>query len=396
MTTVSTDSAIAVCSQASADAADEPALSNAHWRWIPALSATLAPQQFQQPLPRYLSGAYLPRGTYKSGAFASGQLSFMPTANASNSHWLLWSMFSTMSVVGAAAPFDYYYGAGEEGQSTEFDGVTPITTGSSKNAAAKYLAVKRLLPEEPDGSQKGDVIYGARVARTQLTFSPDSPLVMAADLIGKRPAIVDSPTGDDWNPLIAATATNPGYPSDDGVLLGCKGELLLPTASSIDISPAGATLTFVPRLPTVQQQRRLFSYYPDSFPTLDWAVIVQIVITRGMNELYDKIFFGGSGASADWSPTVWAGEPFSIKAETPGNIDGIGEAGYIKFYAEKMSWTMQPIALVPGQIVAIAITGVVEENSNGASWFLQRHNGRDPDVDELGAASVGFMTTFTV
>lgn len=426
MTIIGTDSAAAWAPQVGPGADGDNklvALNSTTWRWHPLTTLAFAPQQSVQPLPQELSGVLLPRGVYKGGVFAAGNISMIPRFRGSHLHWLLWSTLGSMTVlktqkeaVEQAGVFDYIYGGGNDVTGTwDAAGVfsPDITSGEERNHYDRYLSFKRLLPPDESGEYRGEAFSDARVAGLTLRFVPNAVATMEAAIVARRPLFyrpTDVMTGgalkNEWNPAYRNLAGGvPGLPQDthatkpDGPIYTCKGTLMLPTGTPLDLTAVEATIQLIPNMTTPQQEAILGSYYPEASRLLNWAVGVSLTIKKGIYPLYDEIFFGGSTGTNEWSSAVWTGaeaEPFSMVFQSGGALDNTSNLpGEYEFYARKILWQQDPIRTSPNQIVFTGLTGVVlSPGDDNISWFFRVRNDRDYDKNENGQASVGFMKTW--
>lgn len=370
------------------------------WRWHPATSLAFTVAQDQRPLPQEFGGSLLPRNTYKSGTYLAGRVSLIPRIAGSHLHWFLWSACSSMSVVRLVdgTPkdvWDYYYGAGDT-----YDGTSG--SGSNANTYARYLSVKQLLPRDENNNYAGMAASDVRVAGMTLTATPDSPLMLTTDLVGRVPRFYDASSvmsggnlTSSWNPQYAdLPGGQPGIASSGTFVLGCKGSLQLPTGTPLDLTTASATITVSPILTTPDDERNLFSYYPERYTIRSWNVTVELTVRRLAYTMFQNIFFNGGST---WSPVVWQnGQPFSIRFETSSDTVFAGYAGFIEFWAKNITWTMAPIPFNrPGDILDAVVTGIVEVPSDGKeAWYLRVRNGRDPDKNENGATAANYMKTW--
>ena len=409
MTIIGTESSIAWCPQTgTAPGTDNPpttssgsklpALANPLWRWHYALNLEIAPQQLQAPLPMQVGGPLLPSGTYKGGAWAQGALQMFPRFSSDHLHWLLWSACSTYSLTHAEVPvsvaaspvaaWDYLYGGGDDLTGTyETDGVFTVdsTTGTARNNVNRYLGLKRLLPPDENGYYWGETISDARVSALVFEAGPGTPLRTTVGFVGRVPTLYDQ-TGtmhagilmeEEWTPEYIASGW-PGLPDGD-VLTSCRGDLNLPTGSPLSLGAVDVTLAISPNMTTPMQERVLFNYYPEGYNILGWNIAVNLTIKKGVYELYDRIFFGGDHTA--WSPAPWtSGDPFNIIFQSGTNSLATDTLPVeMEFYADTITWSMEPITTAAGQIVAARVTGIVQAPEDGfVGWYLRVRNGQDP------------------
>lgn len=416
MSIVGTNAGVAWAPQVgiTSGATNKVADDSATWRWHPANNLPFAPRQMQAPLPQELTGSLLPRGTYKSGVWAEGACEFIPRCSATHLNWLFWALCSSQAVDQvevSSSPvnaWDYLYGGGTNLTGTyNSAGVFTATTtvGSNRNELDRYLAVKRLLPPDESGNYRGEVILDARVAALSLRAVPTQPLTMTAGFLARRPTWYQSANVmsggallSHWDPATRTLGSQiPGLPNND-FFTSCVGDIDIGAKSTADLSAATVEVVIAPNLTTPQQEQVLFDYYPEMFRTTSWNVGVNIIIRKGVYDLYDSIFFNDSATEgADWSPVVWSsGKPFYVHFAN-ANPDYIvsGVSAELGFYARQISWQMEPIAFTPGQLTAVRISGVVEDPGDGkVAWCLRHRAARNPDKDENAASSPGFMTTW--
>ena len=154
-----------------------------------------------------------------------------------------------------------------------------------------------------------------------------------------------------------------------------------PAGSPTTIYPYGMTVDFTNGLTDPATQESVIgSYYPVDIGVLTRAAIIRFTLRIDNYDWWAQTVFNNATAAAmttwtAWSPVVYS-DAFEVSVESPADIPVLDPtAPYkLKIAADNVAWTIDPVALIGGQMAVLNFTGVVVEPSSGDAFRLELEN----------------------
>jgi hypothetical protein len=307
-------------------------------------SLELAPQQVYRNVGALVGGGLLPGNTIKTGVFSAGSIT-VPPALDDYMGWLMYAYAGEVSsVLISTGVYKHYF-----------------PSGADDTSQKRYLTLRRSVPAD-------SIIYeqfeDMVVAGLSWTFAPQEFANLRADFIGRTPS---EPNGSAW------TWTN--IKDQTSVPISSKGTFELPDGGTALVeAPNGVTIEMVNVTPDPRRVSVIGSYYPYDFPVLARNITISFSALMASKTLYDALHYSGTA----WSPAMPAQASFGsidFKSQSPDVIPTRALPYEFGFYASNMQWTATPIRLVGGELVQVAITGVVAEDPNQTQdWYMTLQN----------------------
>lgn len=314
--------------------------------WYQANMAAPAPNQLVRNIGPLVGGSFLVGPSTKTAAWAAGQ-AIVPPALEDNIGWLFYTFAGGMSTTDNT-----------DGTYTH----TFPASGADTVAPEKYMAVRRILPED-GGTKFGETMLDNKIVRLVFGCAPGEYMSLQADFLGRSFESTRTVTGTGWTPAYEDLATVP---------IVAKGKFELPDGTALG-NATGITVEMVNVVPDLRQMLVAASYYPADWPVLTRALTVTWTALWEDADLYESVYY--DSADGSWNPVVYTTD-LDMEFETPGDDYGTGTDLPMKlgFFANKIEWTARPVELEGGALLGLQMTGTVIDNSAGAEWSMTLTN----------------------
>lgn len=295
----------------------------------------VSPAQDYRDIGQLVGGSLLPGGSVKTAAWTAGGM-VMPPPLDDYLGWLLFAFAGTVSSVdNGDSTYSHYFPA-----------------GADETAPGKYMTARRRVPGTAVlYEQMEDMV----VSRLLWGLTPGEFTTLRADLVGRTPS---NPDGSGW-----------GYDAKDetSVPISCKGAFELPDGTPVETS-AAVTLEMANVVPDLRQVQTMGSYYPFDFPVLGRQITISFQHLWETKDLYVSNYYD-TGA---WTPLVYS-SALDMYVQSPANITG--SVPYeLRFWAPKVDWRCQPVALAGGELIRMQMQGTVTDYTSGYDWWLSIKN----------------------
>jgi len=296
----------------------------------------VAPNQMTRNIGQLVGGSLLPGGSVKTAAWSAGAMVCPPSLD-DYIGWLLYSFAGTVSTVDEGGGIYTHY----------------FPSGADDTAPAKYLTARRSVPATSTLYEQMEDLVPYRLL---FGFTPGEFATMRCEMVGRTPS---EPDGSGW----AYSAKN-----EDSVPIACKGHFELPDDTVLN-TISGVTLDMTNVIPPLNQVLTVGNYYPYDFPVLARQITLTFACLWESKTLYESLYY----SAGSWSPTQYSSS-VDLEVQSTGVITG-SDPYKLKFYGQTVDWTCEPIQLVGGNLVAMAMTGVVTDATSGLDWYLALTNG---------------------
>jgi hypothetical protein len=291
-----------------------------------------------------VGGGLLPGNTIKTGVFSAGSITLPPALD----DYMGWFMYAF---------------AGQVSSTTVTSGVYKhfFPSGADDTAQRRYLTLRRTVPAD---SLIYEQFEDCVVTGLTWTFAPQEFGTLRADFVGRTPS---EPNGAAW--------TWTSIKDQTSVPISAKGVFELPDGGVANVeAPNGVTIEMVNVTPDPRRVAVVGSYYPYDFPVLARNITISFSGLLNTKTFYDALHYSGTA----WTPLMPTQATFGsidFKAQSPANIASTYPYEF-GFFASNIQWTATPIRMVGGELVQLAITGVVAEDPNTTQdWYMSLQNG---------------------
>lgn len=298
---------------------------NTTYRWIPATSVNLNPQQNAQTLPAEVGGDYFLRGSYKSSAAMNGDIAFVARPSSLGDLFLMLTGVDTVT-----NPTSGVY------QHT----FTPFTVASG-NDLPWYTAAKDVSGVW--GEQHTDV----RLTSLTLDIPKSAIMTGQASLVGITPQAVTSASFGS-----KTFDVTPQFQS-------CLGAVsLLNEANSSSISSNSVlvdrfSLSFNNNLSN--DEFVVGSYYQQGITLLQKTVQVNMDFTIRDSALYQAVYYNGGSIPEAWSPSIYRGT-LAVTLTNPFNIPTTSTPYSVVFNFPGLDFMVLPVALQGSELVRATLS----------------------------------------
>lgn len=347
--------------------------SDGSFHYFPFISCGYGVQQGVGQLPTESGNSKaLGGGTYKTGAWAAGNVDIIPRMDNRIYH-LLEGVFGDASTYTDQTIAQVIADSGSEvGVNTHLFG---FADGSEFDIP--WFTTHRLLPHSTASSQVGEITQDARIGNFMLTAGAGAYATSRLGLLGR----VNNATVFDLNPGWAAPTLDD---SDTYLLTTCAGSVKLSvtdgTPSTLTEFDVGNVMMGVTNnLTGPNDLRKIGSMHPISYTVLSRTIVFQTTFFISDYDFYVQVFCGGADPVIDAgvSCTPVAGD-IDITLQSPAVIGSTSEYHEMRIRTTQanVQWTAAPLVLVPDQPVLIQATGTLKRVDAGRDIECYIQNGQ--------------------
>lgn len=299
---------------------------------IPVLAQNLSVVQGVEQLPKEISGAYLPRGSYKTGAMVFGTITLVPRAR-SFGHILY-------GLTGAVA-------STKDDPTTPTFGTHAFTMDPDNQGELPWFSIKRSI----DGGNQAELFEDCLFTNASFRVTANRALAVEIGVIGIK-----------GTPLSGAQA-DIDAPASEPFFVGCSGNVTLTDAGDAatynKFTRAEWVLANTPS--TMEHEQLIGSYLPDDFAVLErMAAFVGAYQWQDATLLHKLIY--GDGAS--FSPTQRTGQ-IALTLNSPEMVTGA--TPYSLAFAsasDNLALNFEPVGAQGASPLFMAINGVLLDSAS--------------------------------
>jgi hypothetical protein len=299
----------------------------------------------------------VPQGLLKTGVHAAGGVEMTPRLE-DEIGWLFLAMMGSCATTADSpvATVNHH----------EF-------TFQSEEDVLEWLTLAKWQPGTAAAQDTGERITDAKIALGRFVLPVRDRLRIQWAMLGIKPeAIVNPASNASWVASFEGVDSIPITAKPSGSV---KFD---PLGSPVTIFPYGMTVDFTNGLTDPATQESVIgSYYPVDIGVLTRAAIIRFTLRVSNYNWWAQTVFNQATAAAmsswtEWSPVVYS-TSFEVEVQSAAVITGTTPYS-LKIAADNVAWTVDPVALIGGQMAVLNFTGVVIEPTTGDAFRLELEN----------------------